>query len=322
MKKKNKKQIIILIIIGLLIAGLIAHRHFAYISRTDRETPEQAEPVLVVKSQESEDTAEKQEENVLAEPEEKNITSVEKEEKKKQEKAEQKKNYPPWFNNALSFYNKYYPSWQTGKMTSVSSVSSGGFSPDSSDRGTASGTSRNAAFLPSGRSVREVRSGGQSSPASSSSAAVSSGSSGGIPATSGDSSGTTGGTDSGDSWQEDDDSGDDDQQDEPQTPAVTITRSITTSTGGYYVRNNIVVNSDIKGLIVTENVPEGYDITSATPNYSKKSGNTYKWLFYGKSFSDRTVDYQLEGEGTGNISGSYKSTAGSGTISGDSNLGN
>jgi len=95
-----------------------------------------------------------------------------------------------------------------------------------------------------------------------------------------------------------------------------------------YQRNNLVdvsieikINSnDISGLIVSERIPQNYTISLSSPQFSKKTNNEYKWLFYGKSLGSQTINYQLQGSGEGVISGDFKSSKGSGYIKGDSKI--
>jgi len=104
------------------------------------------------------------------------------------------------------------------------------------------------------------------------------------------------------------------------TGVVKITRSISPFSGGAYVTLNIEVNQDISGLIITETIPSNYTITSSTPNYSKKTENSYKYLLYGKGISSQSITYTLQGEGGGTITGAYSTTNGSGSIEGQSTL--
>jgi len=108
----------------------------------------------------------------------------------------------------------------------------------------------------------------------------------------------------------------------PQASGVTVTRSIQPFTGGAYVRLNIIVsNNSVNGIIVTENIPESYTVASSTPSISKKTGNSIKWLFYGASLTNQTITYELRGSGKATISGAFSSSLGSGSTTGDSQIG-
>ncbi|MGB9643382.1 MAG: hypothetical protein ACPL3Q_09360 [Candidatus Ratteibacteria bacterium] len=107
-----------------------------------------------------------------------------------------------------------------------------------------------------------------------------------------------------------------------QTAGVTVTRSIQISSGGAFVRLSVnVKDTRINGIIVSENIPEGYTLISSTPSISKRTGNSIKWLFYGTSLTDQTITYQLQGSGKAIISGSFSSTLGSGNTTGDYQIG-
>jgi len=108
----------------------------------------------------------------------------------------------------------------------------------------------------------------------------------------------------------------------PQTAGVTVTRTIQMSSGGAYIRLSVAVkDSRVSGIIVSENIPEGYTLVSSTPSISKRTGNSVKWLFYGTSLTDQTITYQLQGSGKAIISGSFSSTLGSGNTTGDYQIG-
>lgn len=108
-----------------------------------------------------------------------------------------------------------------------------------------------------------------------------------------------------------------------QVAPVFITRKIKPLTGGgNQVILTITIGETISGLIVTEEIPENYAIYSASPNYAKKVNQAHKWLFYGTSVPSQQIVYEVRGRGSGNISGSFTSSRGSGIITGDSRLGN
>ncbi len=112
------------------------------------------------------------------------------------------------------------------------------------------------------------------------------------------------------------------QEQPPSTAGVTVTRSIQPFTGGAYIRLNVNVgNSRVNGIIVTENIPESYTVSSATPSISKRTGNSIKWLFYGASLTNQTINYELRGTGKTTISGSFSSSLGSGSTTGDFQIG-
>jgi len=108
----------------------------------------------------------------------------------------------------------------------------------------------------------------------------------------------------------------------PQTPGVTVTRSIQPFTDGAYVRLNVIVSDNrVNGIIVTENIPESYTVANSTPSISKRTGNSIKWLFYGTSLTNQTITYELRGSGKATISGAFSSSLGSGSTTGDSQIG-
>lgn len=107
-----------------------------------------------------------------------------------------------------------------------------------------------------------------------------------------------------------------------QNIGVTVVRSIQNISGGAYVRLNVsVTDAKVSGIIVSENIPEGYMLVTSTPAVSKRIGNTVKWLFYGTSLTDQTINYEIKGSGKAAISGSYSSTFGSGNTTGESQVG-
>jgi len=108
-----------------------------------------------------------------------------------------------------------------------------------------------------------------------------------------------------------------------QVAPVFVTRKIKPLPGGgNQVILTITIGETISGLIVTEEIPENYTIYSATPNYAKKVNQAHKWLFYGTSVPSQQIVYEVKGRGSGNISGSFTSSRGSGIITGDFRLGN
>ncbi|HNS32357.1 MAG TPA: hypothetical protein PKN36_05225 [bacterium] len=220
------------------------------------------------------------------------ITSPEK-------KGETEYKGPEWFSRILSVHEKYYPSWKDGK-TVVSSLPSrslhAGASSVSPQPGTvspipaaATSTAGRTAVPSAGRILSSKTTSETGSGTAESSAG---GGGGGI------------------------DTGGDDNGDTPPANPVMIVRSVSSN----YVTLNITVNTDISGLIIVETLPPAYSILSATPNYSKKSNNDYRWLIYGKSVPSQTVTYRLDGSGGGSITGTYKSTKGSGVITGSGAL--
>jgi len=110
------------------------------------------------------------------------------------------------------------------------------------------------------------------------------------------------------------------EDEEPDSQAVKVERTISSSGGTAYITLNVTVNTDISGLIIIENIPQSYTITSASPNYSKKRNGSYTWLMYGQSVQSQTVTYQVSGTGGGTITGSYRSTKGSGSIRGSGTI--
>ena len=221
-----------------------------------------------------------------------------------QEKKE-KSPGPGWFGKLLSLHEKYYPSWQSGDNVTASVPPSTGTSGKSSQAGAVSGmapqvsASSPSASLPAGNivtpdAVRAASSSTASETPLDKVALASSGGGGPII----------------------DNGGDQEDNEEPQQTPVTITRSVTSAGGTVDVTLNIGVTADISGLVIIETVPAGYTIESATPKYAKKTGNTYRWLIYGKSIPSQRIDYRLSGSGGGPINGSYRSTRSSGNIGG------
>jgi len=48
------------------------------------------------------------------------------------------------------------------------------------------------------------------------------------------------------------------------------------------------------GVIVEENLPDGYSILEANPVYSKKEGNSYKWLIWSKNVENFEIFYKVK----------------------------
>lgn len=288
----------VFIFLGIAIAGIWHYTH---------KKPEKiATPVIVpsVKIIKTETPKQKTEKKVVNSPKIK-IS----EEKGKKKVIETKK--PEWMKGLLALHQKYYPGWKEAGTGS----SQTGFSTPSQSRyqkptaysrssPSSSGSSRTARSSPPSR----VSSTG-SIPAQSTS-----------PTSQNDSSGSGGGTSQPDSSSPDNgennggDNGDGNEP--PQQNPVSVIRSI----NGKNVTLTITVNEQTSGLIITESIPSSYQISSSSPNYSKKRENTYKWLFYGKNIDSQSINYTLEGTGGGTISGNYKSSKGSGNITGYSQL--
>jgi len=222
---------------------------------------------------------------------------------------------PEWMKGLLALHQKYYPGWkqaETGSsnLTGTSTYSKSNYKGSSSYSGSArssSGSSR----TPGSRTSSGVSSASKSTPDKSTSPAS--------QTSQNDSPGSGGGSPQPDSSPPDSGENGDDNDDEdepPQQNAVSIVRSI----NGTNVTLTITVNEQISGLIISESIPSSYQIPSSSPNYAKKRENTYKWLFYGKSIDSQSINYTLEGTGGGTISGNYKSSKGSGNITGYSQL--
>lgn len=112
------------------------------------------------------------------------------------------------------------------------------------------------------------------------------------------------------------------QEQPPQTSGVSVLRSIQNTADGAYIRLSVnVSDARVNGIIVTENLPDNYTFVNATPIVSKRTGNSIKWLFYGTSLTGQTINYEVKGSGRATISGSFSSTLGSGSTTGDSQVG-
>ncbi|MFA5646058.1 MAG: hypothetical protein WDA18_06875 [Candidatus Ratteibacteria bacterium] len=104
-------------------------------------------------------------------------------------------------------------------------------------------------------------------------------------------------------------------------PKVHITRSILPYSGGVAITLNVVVNEAISGLIVTETFSTTYTLLSSSPHFSKQTGSTLKWLFYGNQITNQTIRYDLRGEGGLSCRGRWNTTGGSGSITGSATIG-
>jgi hypothetical protein len=313
MVKKEYRSAAVLII--LLVVALLAARHF---SARRVKVPAIVSPVSDISLSEEptvEDAItpaeEEQETEKIVQP----IPVV------PPEKTKEKTPHPGWFKKMYALYEGYYPSWESGKtVASVTSVPHTG-SPVSNQRPAtpspvaSSGTMAAAVSSnsPAGSTSSHLASVKPTTPSSSgSSVGVSSGSYT-PPDGSGQESNESGGE--GDSQEEENE-----EDEEPDSQAVKVERTISSSGGTAYITLNVTVNTDISGLIIIENIPQSYTITSASPNYSKKRNGSYTWLMYGQSVQSQTVTYQVSGTGGGTITGSYRSTKGSGSIRGSGTI--
>jgi|LSQX01.2.fsa_nt_gb hypothetical protein len=218
---------------------------------------------------------------------------------------------PEWLKKVVSIYEKYYPSWQTGKSVTGSAQQINNTStitnvtPPSTFSSTFSlpiSTYASTTSLAPG-ATRVVNT--STTPSSSKD----------TPAFSG------GGGDDFEVNKEnlksevkvDDEN---EKDDPPALPTVTIVRSIKSSG---LVTLDITVQGEITGLIINEKLSPGYKITSATPKYVEEKP-PYHWLLFGKSVPNQKIIYQVSGSGGGRISGNYSSARGSGSITGQKNL--
>jgi len=291
--KKNSRSLAVVIILFLALA-IFASRHFSS-SRFKVAVP--VAPVKVIDIKKPPVTELPEEEAVrISEEKARPLTVAESADKK--EIAG-----PDWFKNMFSLYEKYYPSWQSGNtVTLASSAGTQPAVPPFSPTAVSSAASaprasvRRRVVQPS--SLRRTITPGTTTASAGTTASSSSGSGGqggAIPS----------------------DPGNQDDNGQPFQPEpVTIERTISSS--GDYVTLNMAVHMDISGLIIIETLPPGYTIISATPPYSKKSGNSYRWLIYGTSVTSQTIEYRVTGSGGGSIAGVYNSTKGTGTIQGSS----
>lgn len=239
-------------------------------------------------------------------------------------KQEKQSKPPLWFENLLSINKQYYEQWREKTSTDSSSVliasltSTGavsGSTPSTISPQTISGSiPRTPAFT---SIVRQ--SGTQPSiPSGSTSQSISVAASRSLPTSSPSSSQppSSGGS------QPSGSDGTPPTQGPPNYTGVSVIRSIQPFSGGAYIRLNVeVTDSRVNGIIVTENIPDSYSVASATPAISKRTGNSIKWLFYGTSLTNQTINYELRGAGKTTITGSFSSSFGSGSTTGDSQLG-
>ncbi len=81
---------------------------------------------------------------------------------------------------------------------------------------------------------------------------------------------------------------------------------------GKTINVEISVNPSEKttGVIVEEKIPEKWEIINSEPNWIKKEGNTYKYLFYGERIEPFKIKYQVkipeEDKGEKNFEGCIK----------------
>lgn len=242
-------------------------------------------------------------------------------------RKEEQKVTPEWIKKLVSIHNQQYQQWQEKSSTETSSVLIASLISSSVVPSSPSPTS-SPSIPASGGSVSQPYSPIIRQPQAMPSLSTASGSpSSGIISTAmaGSSSGTTpqpgsGGTNP----------PQDQQPPSPETPpeqpqqssGVSVTRSIQSSSGSAYVRLDVkVTDNRVNGIIVSENIPDGYQLMNSSPAISKRVGNTVKWLFYGTSLTDQLITYEIKGTGKATISGSFSSSTGSGTITGDSQIG-
>lgn len=318
--KKNTRRKIIAVLILLLAAALLAGRHFS--SRRFRVVaPVAPVPGLPAGAETPvEDTTllEKEIQPEPAAPE-----SVREEPVEPDETA----SYPEWFKNMLALHEKYYPSWQSGRSVPAPSSLSGrqaassASSPGVSPAVTGSGSS----ISPGGRPGQISTAGTLTSGARTSSAGGDAPAASGFESVTGAAAPYTPADGGGDATPPDEGNGETPpsedeggEEEPPQSVAVTITRTIN-SLGGT-INLEITVNSEISGLIISETLPAGYEITSSTPKYAKRRGSEYQWLMYGRTVSSQPIRYTVSGSGGGSITGTYRSTKGSGSITGSNSL--
>ena len=252
---------------------------------------------------------------------------LEKKEKLKKLIKGEKKEKAKWLKKILALNEKYKDKWEhnsyINSSLSVGMRSSTGskFTPNYSPPQKYNSPSRYSSRISSTTTSSNIKKSNEKNNNNSSSSS----SVGGTPITSGpsteysgNSSGANTGENEGNNNENDENNNEEDNNNNPEI--LTITRSISTFSGGANVSLNIEIKQNISGLIITETIPANYTITSSSPDYAKKTDMTYKWLFYGKGISSQTINYTLQGEGGGEITGSYKTTAGNGTITGQSTL--
>jgi len=240
---------------------------------------------------------------------------------------EEASSHPEWFKNMLALHEKYYPSWQSGRSVSPPSSLSGQAASSSpsplgvSPVGTAGVSSTPRGGRPGRISMRRNPATGSRTASAGGDTAAASGfesvTGAAVPYNPSDGGDTTPPDEGNGNTPPSDDDGNDEEE-PPQQETVSIARTI--SSPGNTVSLVIAVNAEINGLIISEKLPSGYSIKAASPNYSKRRGNEYQWLLYGMSVQSQTITYNVEGSGGGAITGTYRSTKGSGTISGSSSL--
>lgn len=318
MKKERFKLIIgflsgvvIIIIIFLIGPGKNKEKNIS-VSKSTEETLSTG----VIKKTEKLKTGKKKEkvENVPLEKKEKLKKLIKGEKKKKAE----------WLKKILALNEKYKDKWEhnsyNNSSLSVGMRNSTGskFTPNNSPPQKYNSPPRYSSRISSTTTSSNIKESNKKNSNNSSSV-------GGTPITSGPSTGYSGnssGTNTGENErnnnENDENNNEEDNNNNPEI--LTITRSISTFSGGANVSLNIEIKQNISGLIITETIPPNYTIISSSPKYAKKTDNTYKYLFYGRGISSQTINYTLQGEGGGEITGSYKTTAGNGTITGQSTL--
>lgn len=249
---------------------------------------------------------------------------LEKKEKLKKLIKGEKKEKKEWLKKILALNEKYKDKWEHNSYNS-SSLSAGmrsstgsKFTPNYSPPQKYNSPPRYSSHISTATSSSNIKKRNKKNNNNSLS-------SGGTPIVSGPSTGYSGnssepntGENEGNNNENDENNNEEDNNNNPEI--LTITRSISTFSGGANVSLNIEIKQNISGLIITETIPANYTITNSSPSYAKKTDMTYKWLFYGRGISSQTINYTLQGEGGGKITGNYKTTAGSGTITGQSTL--
>ncbi len=317
MKKETTKLIIsflsvalVIIIVSLIGPGKNREKNISVSKSTEKVLPTE-----VIKEKEKLKTGKKKEkiENIPLEKKEKLKKLIKGEKKKKKE----------WIKKILALNEKYKDKWKHNNSYSSSSSSgeiksSPGFKPNYSHPRKYSSPPIYSSHISSAISSSNIKKSNKKNNNNSSS-------SGGTPIVSGPSTGYSGNSSEPNTGENEENNNENEEnnneEDNNNNPEIlTITRSISTFSGGANVSLNIEIKQNISGLIITETIPANYTITNSSPSYAKKTDNTYKWLFYGRGISSQTINYTLQGEGGGKITGSYKTTAGSGTITGQSTL--
>jgi len=222
-------------------------------------------------------------------------------------KIEKEYSGPEWLKKVISTHEKYYPSWQTGKSITASTQQK------STSSSNVASPSTFSPAIPTATSTTSLAAGATRvvSPAVVKTTPATSSTGVGTPAFSGSGGGII-------EENNENESGNDENNQPPVQPTpITIVRSIDSSG---LITLVLTVQGEVSGLVIVETLPSGYTITSATPNYSKKSNTSYRWLLYGKSISSQSITYQVSGSDGGKISGTYSSTKGSGSITGQNSL--